>query len=234
MSPSAESVMRTLIIGNGDGIGLALTRRLLGDGEEVIGISRRPLASLGDRHSQHVLDVLDPEFPELIAAIVAQAQAIDTLVYCAGIGEPFETSGVDRDGDTIRVNFAALADAVRAVLPSMRARGKGRIIGISSIGDRPIPEAPAYGASKAGMTAYLLGLRRPLSKWGVRVSAVRLGFVDTKMAKAKLRPMMITADRAAEVILDVIKRGPAIKTYPLAIGILASILTALTSWRLRR
>lgn len=226
--------MQTLIIGNGDGIGLALTKRLLADGGEVVGVSRRPLAPLGDRHRQHILDVLDPQFPELIGKIVADAGAIDTLVYCAGIGEPFETSGVDRDGDTIRVNLAALADAVRAVVPAMRALGKGRIVGISSIGDRPIPEAPAYGGSKAGMTTYLLGLRRPLRKWGIRVSAVRLGFVDTKMAKAPIRPMMITADRAAEVIVDVIQRGPAIKTYPLTIGILASILTALTSLSLRR
>jgi NAD(P)-dependent dehydrogenase (short-subunit alcohol dehydrogenase family) len=226
--------MRTLIIGNGDGIGLALTKRLLGGGEDVVGVSRRFLDPICDRHTQHVLDVLNPEFPELIATIVAEAQQIDTLVYCAGIGEPFETSGLDLDGDTIRVNFAALADAVCAVLPSMRARGDGRIIGVSSIGDRASPAAPSYGASKAGMTAYLLGLRRPLGNLGVRVSVVRFGFVDTKMAKAKLRPMMITTDRATEVILSVIKHGPATRTYPLAMEGLVSIANALTSWRMRR
>ena len=225
--------MRTLIIGNGDGIGLALTRRLLSDGEFVTGVSRRALGSLGQRHTQHVLDVLTPKFSESIAAVVADATPIDTLVYCAGIGELYQTSGVDRDGDTIRVNLAALADSVAAVLPGMRARGSGRIIGISSIGDRASPDAPSYGASKAGVTAYLLGLRRPLGRLGIRVSAVRFGFVDTKMAKSKIRPMMITTDRATKVMLDVIKRGPAIKTYPLMMEILAAILTALTSWRMR-
>lgn len=122
--------MRTLIIGNGDGIGLALTKRLLREGQEVIGVSRRRLDRICDRHLQHVLDVLDPEFPKSMAAIVAMAGKIDTLVYCAGIGEPFETSGVDCDGDTIRVNLAALADAARAVLPAMLARRDGRIIGL--------------------------------------------------------------------------------------------------------
>jgi NAD(P)-dependent dehydrogenase (short-subunit alcohol dehydrogenase family) len=219
--------MQTLIIGNGDGIGLALTKKLLAEGVEVVGVSRRALTPLGERHRQHTLDVLHSQFPELIGKIVADAGAIDTLVYCAGIGEPFATSGVDRDGDTIRVNFAALADAVCAVLPGMRKLSKGRIVGISSIGDRPTSMAPAYGGSKAGMTAYLRGLRKPLGKWGIRVSAVRLGFVDTKMAKAPVRPMMITADRAADVILGVIRRGPAVKTYPLTIGILASIVNAL-------
>jgi short-subunit dehydrogenase len=84
------------------------------------------------------------------------------------------------------------------------------------------------------MTAYLLGLRRPLSKWGVRVSAVRFGFVDTKMAKAQVRPMMITPDRAAEVICEVIERGPATRTYPRAMEALVRIITALTSWQMRR
>ena len=132
------------------------------------------------------------------------------------------------------MNIAALADAVRAALPSMRARGAGRIIGVSSIGDRATPAAPAYGASKAGMTAYLLGLRRPLKQMGVCVSVVRFGFVDTKMAKANVRPMMITPDRAAEVVCEVIEHGPATRTYPLAMEALVSVVTALTSWRMRR
>jgi short-subunit dehydrogenase len=226
--------MRTLIIGNGDGIGLALTKRLLREGQEVIGVSRRRLDRICDRHLQHVLDVLNPEFPKSMAAIVAMAGKIDTLVYCAGIGEPFETSGVDCDGDTIRVNLAALADAARAVLPAMLARRDGRIIGLSSIADRALPAAPSYGASKAGMTAYLLGLRAALRKSGVLVSVVRFGFVETKMAKAKRRPMMITPDRAAEVLLGVIQRGPAIKTYPLAMDALVSMASALMFWRMRR
>lgn len=221
--------MQTLIIGNGDGIGLALTRRLLAEGGDVIGVSRRPLTSLGEHHRQHTLDVLHPQFVELIGKIVTDAGRVDTLVYCAGIGEPFETHGADIDGDTIRVNFAALADVVRAVLPGMRERSAGRIVGISSIGDRPTPMAPAYGGSKAGMTAYLLGLRKALRKSGIRVSAVRLGFVDTKMAKSPVKPMMISADRAAEIVQDVIGRGPAVKTYPRTIGILAPIVNALMS-----
>jgi len=197
--------MRILIIGNGDGIGLALTKRLLNNGKSVVGVSRRELDPLAERHIQHVLDVLTPKFPESIAAVVAESLPIDTLVYCAGIGELYQTSGVDRDGDTIRVNLAALADTVAAVLPGMRAQGFGRIIGISSIGDRASPDAPSYGASKAGMTAYLLGLRRPLGRFGIRVSAVRFGFVDTKMAKGP-RLWVAPPAKAARQIHNAISR----------------------------
>jgi hypothetical protein len=68
----------------------------------------------------------------------------------------------------------------------------------------------------------------------VRVSVVRFGFVDTKMAKAKLRPLMITADRAADVLLGVIRHGPAVKMYPLAMEVLISVASVVTSWRMRR
>jgi hypothetical protein len=54
------------------------------------------------------------------------------------------------------------------------------------------------------------------------------------MAKATVRPMMISPDRGVEVILGVIKRRPAIRTYPLAMEGLVPIMTALTSWRMRR
>jgi hypothetical protein len=61
---------------------------------------------------------------------------------------------------------------------------------------------------------------------GVCVNAVRFGFVDRKMAKATVRPMMISPDRAVEAILGVIKRRPATRTYPLAMEGLVSIATA--------
>ena len=142
--------MQTLIIGNGDGIGLALTKKLLAGGVEVIGVSRRPLALLGDHHRQHTLDVLHPQFPELIAKHRCRRKRDRHPGLLRGDRRAVRNCRADLDGDTIRVNFAALADVVRAVLPGMRGRSEGRIVGISSIGDRPTSMAPAYGGSKAG------------------------------------------------------------------------------------
>lgn len=147
-----------LIIGNGDGIGLALTRRLLARGDRVIGVSRRPLTPIDVGHAQHALDILDPRYPASLAAIIEAAEPLDSLIYCAGVGETFEAAGTACDGDTIRVNLAGLADAVNVVLPGMRLRASGRIVGVSSIGDAPSAAAPSYAGAKAGMTAYLLGL----------------------------------------------------------------------------
>jgi NAD(P)-dependent dehydrogenase (short-subunit alcohol dehydrogenase family) len=69
---------------------------------------------------------------------------------------------------------------------------------------------PAYYASKAGMTSYLEGLAGAVRTTGVSVVNVRLGFVDTKMAKSPWKPWMISADEAAERILHTLfKSRPA-------------------------
>lgn len=214
---------RVLIVGNSDGIGLALTRRLIERGDHVLGVSRSDVASLGVEHQQHTLDIRAPTFYEKLCELLAD-QTLDVAVYCAGMGEPFATSGVTPDADTIRVNLGGLADTVRAVLPGMRERKKGQIVGVSSIGDIASASAPAYGASKAGVTAYLRGLRRPLGALGVRVSVVRLGFVATKMAKSDFRPFMIGPAAAASVLLNALDQAPASKTYPWTMHLLTRIL----------
>ena len=60
-------------------------------------------------------------------------------------------------------------------------------------------QAPGYAASKAGLTSYLLGLRGALRPHGVRVTIVRFGFVDTKMAKSPVKPLLLSVERAADV-----------------------------------
>ncbi|ANP45657.1 SDR family NAD(P)-dependent oxidoreductase [Candidatus Viadribacter manganicus] len=206
-------------------MGLALTKRLVARGDSVLGVSRSDFAPLGMQHQQHKLDIRTPGFYDKLCELIAEDQSVDIAVYCAGMGEPFGTSDVTADADTIRVNLGGLADTVRAVLPGMRGRRKGQIVGVSSIGDMASAAAPAYGASKAGVTAYLRGLRRPLGALGVRVSVVRLGFVATKMAKADFRPFMISADAAASILLNVIDKAPASKTHPWTMHVLTRMLS---------
>jgi hypothetical protein len=88
-------------------------------------------------------------------------------------------------------------------------------VALSSIGDEvPSPYAPSYAASKAGLSSYLAGLALALRPRGVRVTNVRLGFVDTKMAKAPVKPMMIPVGCAVEVVMRGLERRPARVTYP--------------------
>ena len=75
----------------------------------------------------------------------------------------------------------------------MAAEGQGFIVGISSVaGDRGRQSNYYYGSAKAGLTAYLSGLRNRLSSQGVHVMTVKPGFVDTAMTYG-LKGMFLVA-----------------------------------------
>jgi len=198
--------MRALIVGNSDGIGLALTRRLLDAGWSVTGVSRSA-APLGDHH---VADVTSPAFPAVLAGI----GDVDLCVYAAGIGETL-TGDLAAQTRVLEVNLLGAARTVEAVVPRMLAAGRGHLIGLSSLADGLISAAaPGYAASKAGLTVYLLSLDAALRPRGVPVTAVRFGFVDTKLAKSPVTPFKISAERAAGVLMRCVRTRPAVVSYP--------------------
>ena len=127
---------------------------------------------------------------------------IRLCVYCAGIGDHFAVDGLQQDVATFQVNLVGLARTVERIVPRMMRDGPAVFAGLSSLADViPSRAAPAYAASKAGMTYYLEGLAGAMRKSGVSVVNVRLGFVDTKMAKSPWKPWMISPDEAAKRIL---------------------------------
>jgi short-subunit dehydrogenase len=195
-----------LLIGNSDGIGLALTRRLLDRGFAVTGVSKRPSPVSHDAYRHFVLDVSSADYGAGLEAALPSAP-IRLCVYCAGIGDLFALDGLQQDVATIEVNLVGLVKTVERILPRMVADGPAVLAGLSSLADViPSREAPAYAASKAGMTYYLEGLAGAVRTRGVAVVNVRLGFVDTKMAKAPWKPWMISPDEAARRILDSLLR----------------------------
>jgi NAD(P)-dependent dehydrogenase (short-subunit alcohol dehydrogenase family) len=228
------SARRALVIGNTDGIGLALTRRLLREGWAVAGVSRRA-SSLGEmagyRHA--IADVATPEYPAALRALLASGGTFDACIFCAGIGELLNVDDLTAESRVFAVNLLGAVETAAIVLPAMRAAGRGHFVGLSSIGDRTSPDAPSYAASKAGLSSYLEGLALALRPHGVQVTNLRFGFVDTKMAKAKVRPFMIDAERAVEIIMRCLRRRPARLTYPkrmAALAWLSNIAVAIRLW----
>lgn len=226
------SLRQALIVGNSDGIGLAFTRRLLSAGWRVSGISRRPSPIDHADYEHTVLDVASAEYREQLALLRDRRGPFDVCVYCAGIGELFDPSDLSAESQVFRVNLVAAVDTASAVLPAMLERASGHFIGLSSIGDGISTAAPSYAASKAGLSSYLAALALALRPRGVHVSNVRLGFVDTKMAKSPVKPMMISVEKAATVLMRCLDRRPARLTHPLAMGLLVSVIGWITSIRL--
>jgi short-subunit dehydrogenase len=84
--------------------------------------------------------------------------------------------------DTVTANFTGAASVLTHLAPILEAQGSGRVIALTSVaGDRGRLKNYVYGAAKAGLNAYLQGLRARLFRAGVSVTTVKAGFLDTAM-----------------------------------------------------
>ncbi len=224
-----------IIIGNTDGIGLALTRRLLSDGWAVTGLSRRSATVEHERYVHFAADVTAPDYPAELARALAAAGRVDLCVYAAGVGELLDLDDLAAQTRAVEVNLVGVARTVEVVVPHLLAAGGGHLIGLSSLADALIsPDAPGYAASKAGMSSYLLSLGAVLRPRGVAVSTVRFGYVDTKMAKGPVRPLMISVDRAVGVLIRCIRKRPAVVSYPRRMALLIALAAPVVRLRARR
>jgi len=216
-------VKRACIVGSSDGIGLATARVLLGNGWEVIGVSRSESPIVHECYAHFRSDVTTLEYRELLGGL--SRQPFDAVIYCVGIGEPLSLDELGRELKVFEVNLLAAVSTATIVLPAMVGRGGGHLIVLSSLADVLVSdEFPSYNASKAALSSYFDGLGAALRSTGVVVSHIRFGFVDTKMAKSALKPFMITREAAAEVIARTIRRRQRRVSFPLRMAWLVAVL----------
>ena len=206
---------KALLIGNSDGIGLATTKELLKQGWEVIGISRSN-SPLADSNYEHFVNAVQKdEFPAKLKSILQKSTPVDLCIYCAGIGELLDPSNMESEVEVIEVNLLGMVKTASQVIPLMVESGEGHFIGISSVADELLsPEAPSYHASKAGFSNYLESLALALKPKGVYVTNLRFGFVQTKMAKGEVKPIMMSVDQAAQHVITCINKKPIRYTAP--------------------
>jgi short-subunit dehydrogenase len=187
-----------VITGASRGIGLALARRFAEAGSAVAMIARdRPLLEAMAERVQRdfnvkaipiALDITSPEAPATVDAAVALAGLYtDTLVNNAGIGlaGPFHAQAEADLERLIALNIAALTRLTRHSLPSLRARARGGILNIASLGGLvPGPHQAAYYASKAYVISLTEAIRHEVRGEGVRVAVVAPGPVQTTFHRA--------------------------------------------------
>ena len=131
------------------------------------------------------------------AAFIDGLPALPDTVVCV-VGE----LGVQQQAETdlahaallLRTNFEGPALFLGVVADRFAARGSGAIAGVSSVaGDRGRGSNYVYGSAKAGLTAFLSGLRNRMNAKGVRVVTVKPGFVATRMTATMKLPAALTA-----------------------------------------
>jgi len=108
---------------------------------------------------------------------------------------------------------------MEALVPHWLERKAGHFIGLSSLADDFYnADAPSYSASKSGFSNYLVSMALKLREHGVSVTNVRLGFVDTKMAKAPSRPLLMSRERAARYVVRCLETRPVQLSVPKLAG----------------
>jgi short-subunit dehydrogenase len=208
---------RTAIItGASSGLGAELARQLAAAGLAV-GLTARRAALLDDlagairaRGGTAVVAPADAADPDAVRAAIGQlAEAlgsVDILIANAGVAlrTPDEVFSAEAFERMVRVNLLGAAWAIDAVLPGMLARGRGHLVGISSLAAyRGLPGAAGYCATKAGLTALLEGLRVDLRGRGIAVTTVHPGYVRTAMIEGVdgVQPWVMDVEPAARLIL---------------------------------
>ncbi|MGE5545969.1 MAG: SDR family oxidoreductase [Solirubrobacterales bacterium] len=194
-----------LILGATSDIGRAVARAYAAEGHAIALAARSPAAVAVDaedlriRHgvpvSVHPFDVLDPSaLPDLWPRLDPPPRIVVCVVGMLGDHARSVTSPEAAEL-VLRTNFNAPALALEQAAARLEGIGGGVIVGVSSVaGDRGRAANYVYGAAKAGLTAYLSGLRARLRDRGVRVITVKPGFVRTRMTAGMRLPPLLTAD----------------------------------------
>jgi decaprenylphospho-beta-D-erythro-pentofuranosid-2-ulose 2-reductase len=222
--------VKVAVVGGTRGMGRALVRLLAARGDAVVLLGRdtgelaasaRDLTARGAKGPVATghLDLGDTAgFASALAAADEAVAGVDTLVVTAGDFTAQEE--LERDPARLRhlldVNFTATAVLCQQMAERLAARGGGTICAFSSVaGDRPRRSNFLYGASKAGLSAFLDGLGLAYGDRGVRVVCVRPGFVKTGMtAGLPVPPFAGEPDAVARIVLRAIDRGTPVVYAP--------------------
>ncbi len=200
-----------LVTGASRGIGKATAMMFAKSGGNVIvhfhknsDAAQKVLASLNK--GDHMMVQADLSIPEQVQQMSEKCfkkyGRIDVLVNNAGVFEEFDVLSLSYEDwqksweKTIRTNLTGTANLSFLVAKLMKDKGGCRIVNVSSRGAfRGEPDAPAYGASKAGLNSFGQSFAKAFAKYKIYVYTVAPGFVETDMAAGAM-----VGERASDII----------------------------------
>jgi NAD(P)-dependent dehydrogenase (short-subunit alcohol dehydrogenase family) len=144
-----------------------------------------------------------------------------------------DQSAIDRDPDlaqpTIQATYAGAVSVLHRLAPRLEAQGEGRVVVLGSVaGDRGRIKNYVYGSAKAGLHAYLQGLRNRLFRSGVTVTTVKPGFVDTTMTWGMPGLFLVATPQAcARACLRYAAKGAEVRYFPWFWWIIMTIIRSI-------
>lgn len=220
---------KVLITGASAGIGRE-TARLLAPGDpELLLVARRRdrlealAAELGEAGATaHVLpcDLADLDAVDaLAAAILDEHGAVDVLVNSAG--HSIRRALFER---VMRLNYFSALHLTLPLVARMREQGRGHVVNVSTLGTQfgPEPRFAAYLASKGAMDSFARSAAAETGLDGVHWTTVHMPLVRTEMiapTEAYSELPALSAERAAEMVIDGIVRRPARVSHPYGVAL---------------
>jgi short-subunit dehydrogenase len=246
LAPSLEGAVggRTVLItGASSGIGKSTALKIGEAGGTVLLVARteeklqevaNEIEDLGGVAYVHPCNLSDvDDIDRMAEEVLDEHEAVDILINNAGksIRRSLDRS-YDRFHDfqrTMQLNYFGPVKLILDLLPSMRERGSGHIINISTIGLQVnTPRFAAYVASKAALDAFSRSMAPEVIGDGVHVTTIYMPLVRTPMiAPTKMydRFPTLSPDEAADMITDAIRKRP--KRMATAMGTIGQITYAI-------
>lgn len=231
-----------LVTGASYGIGEATARRVAAAGATVVLLARSAerldevaaeIAAEGGTAYAHPVDLTDLAAVQKVAAeVLNRYDHVDVVVNNAGksIRRSVHLS-YDRMHDferTMAVNYLGPVQLLLALLPAMRARGRGHIVNVSTAAVRmpPMPRWGAYQASKTAFDVWLRSIAPEIHADGVSTSSIYMPLVRTRMSEPTpgfRRMPALRPDQAASMVAKaIVSRQPRITPWWLGITELAA------------
>lgn len=209
-----------LILGGRSDIGLAVAQAFAARGHPIQLAARDASSLEAERRDialRHGVEVTLHEFDATDTArheeFAAGLEPEPGIVVCA-VGALGDQARDEEDHASavavMRANYEGPATLLAVFANRMAARGRGTLVGISSVaGDRGRKANYVYGSAKAGFTAFLSGLRNRLAGQGVHVVTVKPGFVATRMTEGMDLPPKLTAEpeEVASAVVAAVRKG---------------------------
>jgi 3-oxoacyl-[acyl-carrier protein] reductase len=213
-----------VVTGAGRGIGRAIALALgeagarvalaARSGEEIRSVAQEIRSKDGDALALAADLTRDEEIERLISQTTKEWGPIDILVNNAGWGKTASvaSSRVEDWDRTFQINLRAPMMLTRLVLPSMMERKCGAIVNMGSISSKAgQANTSAYSASKFGILGFTQSLFEEVREFGIKVSIILPGFVDTPLIplnKRLDRSRMIQPRDIADAVMYVLSTAP--------------------------
>jgi short-subunit dehydrogenase len=206
-----------VVTGASSGIGLELAKQFAEHGFDVLvaaedaGISdaASALRGYGVEARAVQVDLARYEGVEELAAHIDRPIDAIALNAGVGVGGDFRETDLDAELRLIRLNVDSVVHLTKRVLPSMTARGEGRLLYTASIASTmPAPFEAVYGASKAFVLSFAEAIRNEVKDTGVTVTALMPGPTETEFfARADMLDTKVGADDSKDDPALVARQG---------------------------